>query len=119
MKSRATPFLIGGLILALLLAGVMATPAISQEEPPSLTDLARMIRDGEIEITAEYGMGEDQRFHVIHSDIIDMSCKQCHVREAPFEIGLPYVEDEKPVDRRVCLGCHLNGPATPLYDPKE
>jgi hypothetical protein len=48
-----------------------------------------------------------------------MSCKQCHVREAPFEIGLPYVEDERPVDRRVCLGCHLNGPATPLYDPQE
>ena len=119
MKSKATPFLVVGMILALLMAAALVTPAIGQEEPPSLADLARMIQDGEIEIEGEYGMGEDQRFHIIHSDIIDMSCKQCHVREAPFEIGLPYVEDERPVDRRVCLGCHLNGPATPLYDPQE
>lgn len=119
MKSKATPFLIGILVLALALAAVTVSPAVGQEEAPSLTKLARQIRSGEIDVGDEYGMGEDQRFHVIHADTINMSCQQCHVEEAPYELGVPYNSAEDPVDRRVCLGCHLNGPASPLYEPQE
>lgn len=88
----------------------------------SLASMAKRIRDGEIEIGNEFGMGEDQRFHVIHTDIIDMKCLQCHVEDAPLEVAAPLnITDEAPgiVDRRVCLGCHLNGPASNLYEPKE
>ena len=88
----------------------------------SLFDLAKSIREGEIDVGEEYGMAEDQRFHVIHTDVVDMKCTQCHVQEAPLEVAQPInVTDEAPgtVDRRVCLGCHLTGPATNLYDPKE
>ena len=88
----------------------------------SLSDLAKSIQDGEIDVGDEFGMAEDQRFHVIHSDVVDMSCTQCHVQEAPLEVAQPLnISDEAPgpVDRRVCLGCHLTGPATKLYEPKE
>jgi GTP cyclohydrolase III len=107
------------LVAVMLAVGTATTPAESQEEAPTLARMARMIQDGEIDVGDDYGMGKDQRFHVIHADTIDMSCKQCHVNEAPYEIVAPYSEDADPVDRRVCLGCHLNGPAQPLYDPQE
>ena len=67
----------------------------------------------------ELGMGRKQRFHLIHADALDMDCSQCHVEEAPYELAQPYSEEVDPVDRRVCLGCHLTGPATKLYEPKE
>ena len=88
----------------------------------SLSALAKSIQDGEIDVGDEYGMAEDQRFHVIHSDVVGMKCTQCHVQEAPLEVAQPLnISDEAPgpVDRRVCLGCHLTGPATKLYEPKE
>jgi hypothetical protein len=88
----------------------------------SLSSLAKRIRDGEIDVGDEFGMGEEQRFHVIHTDVIDMKCLQCHVEEAPLEVAQPLnITDDAPgiVDRRVCLGCHLNGPAGKLYEPKE
>ena len=88
----------------------------------SLASLAKSIQDGEIDVGDEFGMGKDQRFHVIHADVVDMKCTQCHVEEAPLEVAKPInLTDEAPgeVDRRVCLGCHLNGPAKNLYDPKE
>lgn len=119
MNSKATPFVIGALVLALALAALVVTPVTGQEGPVSLSTLARQIRAGEIDVGEEYGMAEEQRFHVIHAEIIDMSCKQCHVKEAPYEVAVPLSDDANPVDRRVCLGCHLNGPAQPLYDPQE
>lgn len=88
----------------------------------TLADLARSIRNREIDVGDEYGMAEDQRFHVIHSDVIGMMCTQCHVEEAPLEMAQVLnisAEAPGPADRRVCLGCHLTGPAAKLYEPKE
>ncbi len=105
---------------------VEVTRVVAAEAEPasavSLSALAKSIQDGEIDVGNEYGMAEDQRFHVIHSDVIGMRCTQCHVQEALLEVAMPAnVSDEAPgqVDRRVCLGCHLTGPATKLYEPKE
>ena len=106
-------------ILALMITGVLVNPVVGQEEPVTLRRLAQDIRSGKIDVGEEYGMGREQRFHVIHADTIDMKCTQCHVEDAPYEIGNPpYDEDEGPSDRRVCLGCHLTGPASKLYEPK-
>ena len=88
----------------------------------SLSEIARSIRDGEIDVGDEYGMAEGQRFHVIHADVIDMKCTQCHVQDAPLEVAQPLnISDDAPgvVDHRICLGCHLNGPGEKLYTPKE
>lgn len=88
----------------------------------SLSILAQGIQDGEIDVGDEFGMAQGQRFHNIHAEVVDMKCTQCHVQDAPLEVAQPInVTDEAPgpVDRRVCLGCHLNGPAAKLYEPKE
>ncbi len=107
-------------VLALMITGVVANPVIGQEEPVSLDRLAREIRAGKIDVGEEYGMEREQRFHVIHADTLNMKCTQCHVEEAPYELGdPPYNEDEGPSDRRVCLGCHLTGPGFPMYEPQE
>lgn len=119
MSRKVYVILIGSIALAIVLVGVGVTPAVGQEGGFSLADLVEQIKAGEIEIGDDYGMGLDQRFHTIHTDVIDMDCSQCHVDEAPYEIAQPSEDAPSPVDRRVCLGCHLNGPATKFYEPKE
>ena len=107
-------------ILALVLTGAVTNPIVGQEEPASMDRLAREIRAGKIDVGEEYGMEREQRFHVIHADTLNMKCLQCHVEEAPYEIGaLLYDEDQGPSDRRVCLGCHLNGPGFQMSEPQE
>jgi len=85
----------------------------------SLASLAEGIQAGEVEVGDEFGMAMDQRFHTIHAQAAGMACAQCHVQEAPEEVAGATEGSPGVVDRRVCLGCHLNGPATAFYDPKE
>ena len=66
----------------------------------------------------DFGMALDQRFHLIHADQA-MECTQCHVEEAPLEVAQPSSDAPGAVDRRICLGCHMNGPAPKFYEPKE
>ena len=123
MNRKLSLFVIGSLVLAVLLVGVAVTPAVGQEEEPGwLATLAEQIRAGEIDVGDEYGMVREQRFHTIHADTIQMECTQCHVEEPSDDLIEPYSKSgdlKGPVDRRVCLGCHLTGPATKLYEPKE
>jgi hypothetical protein len=119
MKRKHYSIVIGALVLVILLVAVAVTPAVGQEGTFSLADLAEQIRTGEIDVGDEFGMGPEQRYHLIHAGTLDMSCSQCHVEDAPYELAQPLSEDVDSVDRRVCLGCHLNGPATKLYEPKE
>ena len=126
MNRKVYLTVIGSLILAVLLVGVVVAPAVGQEEeePGWLATLAEQIRNGEIDVGDEYGMVREQRFHTIHVDTIEMGCSQCHVKDAPYDLNLIEPNSKSgqlkgPVDRRVCLGCHLNGPAVKLYEPKE
>jgi hypothetical protein len=119
MSRKIYAILIGSIVLAVLLVGIGVAPAVGQEGGFSLAALAEQIRDGEVDVGDEFGMALDQRFHVIHTDVIEMDCSQCHVEEAPYEIAQPSEDAPSPVDRRVCLGCHLTGPATKFYEPKE
>lgn len=85
----------------------------------SLASLAEGIRAGEVEVGDEFGVGMGQRFHTIHAQTAGMVCTQCHVEEAPEEVAEAAEGSPGIIDRRVCLGCHLTGPATLLYEPKE
>ena len=119
MKRQINAILIGSLLLSVVLIGVAVSPAVGQEGIRTLAALAEQIRSGEIDVGEEYGMDEDQRFHVIHADTLGMDCSQCHVEEAKYEVA-EATSKEGQVDRRVCLGCHMKGgPATDLYAPKE
>ena len=69
----------------------------------------------------DFGMALDQRYHRLHADA-PMECTQCHVQEAPLEVAQPSSDAAEaigPVDRRICLGCHMNGPAPSFYEPKD
>ena len=119
MSRKGYLVLLGSLALAVLLVGVAISPAVGQEGAFSLSTLAEQIRAGEIDVGDEFGMELGQRYHTIHAGVLDLSCSQCHVDDAPYEIAEPSAEAPNPVDRRGCLGCHLNGPATKFYEPKE
>lgn len=90
----------------------------SSEGTGSLASLAKSIRDGDTDVGDEYGMGVGERFHEIH-EVVDVECSQCHVSDLSYELAQPNEDAPDPVDRRGCLGCHLNGPATILYAAKE
>lgn len=122
--------IVGWLILASLLATcaprveeVEVTRIVEQEVvkevPMPLQALAEKIRTGEIDVGEEYGMAPDQRFHQIHATTIGMECTRCHVTEALFEVAPPPADAPGPVDRRICTGCHMTGPASKLYVPQE
>ncbi len=100
---------------------IEVTRVVEEEAPTmlSLSTLAEKIRAGEIDVGDEQGMALDQRFHRIHAQAIEMECTQCHVQEAPYEVAQPSSDAPGPVDRRVCLGCHLNGPASKLHGAGE
>ena len=109
MNRKAIVILVGCLVLASLLAAFV---------PQEAFEAAPVVK---VEVVQEedYGMALDQRFHRIHADEIEMDCTQCHVEEAPLEVAQPSSEAPGPVDRRVCMGCHLTGPGPKFYEPKE
>jgi hypothetical protein len=85
----------------------------------TLSALAANIRNGVIDVGDDYGMDIDQRFHKIHFAVFGLGCTPCHVEEVTPE--MVFAESPEgapgPADRRICLGCHLNGPALNLYGP--
>lgn len=94
----------------------------------NLFDLAKAIREGEIDFGTEYGMWLGERFHTIHVNTLKLSCTTCHKGDtylsdhlyinidrvyAKIDGGMPGV-----VDRAVCLMCRREGgPASPFYAP--
>ncbi len=101
-------------VLALLvMTAAVATGA-------SITDTAKAIKKGKIDVGRITGMEPGKRFHNIHNRVLGLQCNSCHVGSlAP---DYPYQRKHKDlqmgqVDRGICLGCHkANGPAeTKLY----
>ena len=109
MNRKTFVILLGCLALASLLAAFI---------PQEAFEAVRVVK-AEVVQDEDYGMALNQRFHQLHTDAMGMECTQCHVEEAPLEVAQPSSEAPGPVDRRVCLGCHLTGPAPKFYEPKE
>lgn len=122
-------FVVSGIVTLLVgLAGGIAldryTPARA-ENPTSLPALAEEIRKGQIDVGKQYGMAPDLRFHKVHSDVLALECSACHADKFPAGAGIfalpPAVDVSKdspsPIDRRVCLGCHVEGIARKVYGP--
>ena len=110
--------------------GLIGCGGVVEEDPPSLADLGRDIRAGLYDDVVgkegvdNWGMGTEQRFHLIHTGVLGLECQMCHQSElAPAEqifsgrvseAALPFGA----VDKRICIGCHSpGGPARLLYGP--
>ncbi|MCE4598604.1 MAG: hypothetical protein F7C81_00190 [Desulfurococcales archaeon] len=106
---------------------VTSVETVTQTKTASLADLARMIREGQIDVGTEYSLEFGKRYHNIHAIVLGLSCNTCHQAKtypADYLYIRKYVaekmaeEGEIPgvVDRGVCLGCHRsNGVAHELY----
>lgn len=122
-------------VVAILMVGLVGGGLIGcgggvEEDPPSLRELGQDIRAGLYDDVVgkegvdNWGMGIEQRFHLIHSEVLNLECTMCHKAElAPGEVifsgrvsdlALPFGA----VDKRVCIACHSpGGPARLLYGP--
>jgi len=85
-----------------------------------ISDVAKKIKNGEIDVGKNYGMGLEERYHKIHNEVLKIDCSSCHIEKYSdnYLYQRKYKEFENgPVDRGICLGCHKeNGPAeTKLY----
>lgn len=91
---------------------------------PGITEHAKLIREGKIDLGRRYSMHPEQgRFHIVHVDEIDMECTSCHVAEGfatDYQLlrrvqaeqkadGIGKGEQADVIDRTVCLGCHKGG----------
>jgi hypothetical protein len=86
----------------------------------TLPNLAEAIRSGEVDVGDEYGMGLDQRYHKIHSDVLGIECLNCHASELTRGDAVFFDQDTSPmssglVDRGSCRGCHGAGSASAIY----
>ena len=102
--------------LFLLAAAAVAFPAYA-DGPVNLTDTAKSIREGKVDVGKGYLMDSKKgRFHNIHVDALGADCSSCH-------FGGRYGDDvlllrkyeflpkraQGQVDRSACLACHQKG----------
>lgn len=88
--------------------------------PMTLAALAQAIRDGDIDVGAQYGLSFDQRYHEIHATQVGLQCAACHVADPDAAQEVFLAQNTSPlapgaVDKRACLGCHREGPASDIY----
>lgn len=113
------------LLLAGFVTGMLPERDAAAQSATDLPALSEKIRKGQIDVGKKYGMASDQRYHKIHAEVLGMECGACHVDRFPrgtatFAVP-PAVDVSKdspaPVERRVCLGCHVGGVAIKAYGP--
>ena len=110
---------------AVLAAACIMTGAYAAETGFSgLATFAEQIQEGKVDVGKLYSMDVKKgRFHLIHSEEIDLNCESCHVAKvyAKDYLLVDRVNAERNalgegktgkadvVDRSVCLGCHKTG----------
>ena len=106
--------------LAVMFTGVNA----AGDEFTGISTYAEKIRKGEVDVGKRYDMDDKKgRFHLIHSEELDLNCESCHVAKdyaKDYLLVNRYNAHRKALgegkgrkadvlDRSVCLGCHKTG----------
>jgi hypothetical protein len=113
------------LLLAGPVTGTLARGDAAAQAAADLPGLSEKIRKGQIDVGTKPGMASDQRYHRIHADALAIECGACHVEKFPrgaATFAMPPAVDlspdsPAPIERRVCLGCHVGGVAAQVYGP--
>ena len=123
-------------IAALLAAGFASGLGAADTGFSGLATFAEQIRDGKVEVGTLYSMDDKKgRFHLIHSEEVDLNCESCHVAVdyAPDYLVMDRDNAHRQamgegkgggksdvLDRSVCLGCHkTGGVATAWYQTAD
>lgn len=111
-------------LLAAFSAGVMA-----EDKPMNLRKTAEAIRAGTVAIGKEYSLGDEGRFHKVHTEVLGMKCGGCHTADVFPDNYLylrkgefPHVskgEKVKAVERAKCIGCHSEGNVATVFYNKQ
>jgi len=113
-------------IITALLAAAIATGLGAAETGFSgLATFSEQIQEGKVDVGKLYSMDDKKgRFHLIHSEELDLNCESCHVAVdyAPdyllvgrYNAHRQAIGEGKGggkadvLDRSVCLGCHKTG----------
>ncbi len=116
-------------ILALLVVISFFNFTKSENEQPQLSKekkvaiISKEIKEGKIDVGEEYGMEIGQRWHNIHSEILEMKCSECHKVKFPNDYiyqrryKVPVRDAPGVVMRELCIECHSKKGAaiTKLY----
>lgn len=111
------------------LTAALSAGAWAEDKAMNLRKTAEGIRAGTVAVSKEYSLGEDGRFHKIHTETLGIKCGGCHSYDA-YPNGYLYLrktefprlvdgEKVKAVERAKCIGCHSEGNvATVFYNRK-
>jgi len=120
-----------------LLMAIMATTFLSasagvmaEDKPMNLRKTAEAIRAGTVKAGKDYNLGDEGRYHQIHTEILGIKCSGCHTEDAYPNDYLYLRRAEFPkrvagekvgaVERAKCIGCHSAGNvATAFYNMKK
>ena len=112
------------LIAALLAVGLVGTATAEETGFSGLATFSEQIQEGKVDVGKLYSMDDKKgRFHLIHSEEIDLNCESCHVATAYAKdyllvdranaernaLGEGKTGKADILDRSVCLGCHKAG----------
>jgi hypothetical protein len=123
------------LIAALLAAGLVGSASAEETGFSGLATFSEQIQEGKVDVGKLYSMDDKKgRFHLIHSEQIDLNCESCHVAVdyAPDYLLVDRYNAHRQalgegkrgksdvLDRSVCLGCHkTGGVATAWYQTAD
>jgi hypothetical protein len=111
---------------AVLAAACTMTGAFAAEETgfSGLATFSEQIQEGKVDVGKLYSMDDKKgRFHLIHSEELDLNCESCHVAKQYAKdyllvdranaernaLGEGKTGKADVLDRSVCLGCHKTG----------
>lgn len=131
MKTNHVSFGAAKNLLLLAMLASFSTGVMAEDKPMNLRKTAEAIRAGTVKgVGKDYNLGDEGRYHQIHSEVLGIKCSGCHTNDAYPDDYLYLRRAEFPkrvdgekveaVERAKCIGCHSAGNvATTFYNMKK
>ena len=116
--TRKRAIMLVGIFGVTLILGILVFGNVDvvKSAPLEILSLVQKYQDAEI------GLGTEQRYHMIHSEEEqELTCDECHTTNIPankaifFNQDVSPDNDEGPINKTRCQGCHEEDSDLPLY----